>query len=84
MEEIKLEITLLLIFLTKDEEQRGKCKKGITKSWKGYLHEILDELEERKLINVNYTEGYIYFTNKGKRKAINLEIKYIKGENREK
>lgn len=72
------ELHLLLIYLTGWQENSRKIKgKKVFKAWKGYLHEVLDELEARRLIRVHYSAGHILLTDKGIRIARALKDRYL-------
>jgi ribosomal protein S19E (S16A) len=71
------ELNLLLIFLSGWEEESRKSSQKVFKAWKGYLHEVLDELEARGLVLQNKTTNLLILTEKGKRRAKQLKNKYI-------
>jgi hypothetical protein len=70
------ELTLLLLYLTSWEENDVLSEK-VRRSWKGYPFEILDELNEEKLIFGNKRAKSVYFTEEGIKKAEELKKKYL-------
>lgn len=71
------ELHLLLIYLTGWEEDSRKDVGGkVLRAWKGYLFEILDELEDENLIR-QFTQSLI-LTKEGKLKAEGLKRKYLR------
>jgi hypothetical protein len=78
MDERIKELHLLLIYLTGwEEESRSEPDTKIFKAWKGYLFDVLDELEDRKLIRQHRTARLLFLTDEGKRKARQLKGKYL-------
>jgi hypothetical protein len=78
MDERIKELNLLLIYLTGwEEDSRKQPGTKIFKAWKGYLFEVLDELEEKKLIRQHGSTQLLFLTEEGKRKAQQLKSKYL-------
>jgi len=79
MDEIIKELTLLLIYLTSWQEDTGLTK--VQRSWRGYLFEVLDKLNEEGYIDGSKHAKSVYLTEEGLSKAKELTEKYIgKGE----
>ena len=75
MEEQIKELTLLLLYLTSwtEKEPYGEYQRA----WKGYDFDILDNLENEKLIGSgSYKSKSLYITDKGIKKARELMKKY--------
>lgn len=70
------EITLLSLYLTswKKKDIFGK----MTRSWKGYPFEILDELTDEDLIRGSKKSKSVYLTVAGMKEAEELLKKYMK------
>jgi len=75
MDKIIKELTLLLIYLTSWQEDTGLTK--VQRSWKGYLFEVLDELNEEGYIDGNKRAKSVYLTEEGLNKVKELMKKYI-------
>ncbi len=72
------ELNLLLIYLTGwEEDKRNSPGEKVFRAWKGYLFEVLDELEEQKLIRQMHKAKSVILTDDGRRKAEDLKRKYI-------
>jgi len=69
------ELTLLLLYLTSWNEKVGEYK--IKRSWKGYDFDILNELEEKGLIDGGRRSKSVHFTEDGAKKAEALIKKYL-------
>jgi hypothetical protein len=69
------ELTLLLLYLTSWDEKIGEYK--IKRSWKGYDFDILNELDEKGLINGGRKSKSVYFTEDGAKKAEELIKMYF-------
>ena len=75
MEEQIKELTLILLYLTSwtEKEPYGEYQRA----WKGYDFDILDNLENEKLIGSgSYKSKSLYITDKGIKKARELMKKY--------
>lgn len=72
-------LNLLLLYLTGWEEVAllDSSKKRF-RSWKGYLYEILTELEKEGLITQCSGDKSVFFTKKGLKIAKYLKEKYLK------
>ena len=68
------ELTLLLLYLTSWEEK--VLDQPISRSWKGYPFEILNELEQKGLIAQRKRSKSVYLTEAGKKFAEKLKNKY--------
>ena len=78
MDQRIIDLTLLLMFLTGWEEASVKePEEKVFKTWKGFLAEILDELEGRKLIVQHRMSKSLLLTEKGKRLARELKEMYL-------
>lgn len=82
-EKIK-ELTLLLLDLNSWNEDGYSRADGdniiktiIKRSWKGYDFDILNALENEKLINGGYKSKSVYLTKSGEDKALELYKKYF-------
>lgn len=75
MNEQMKELTLLLLYLSSWEEK--EFNDSIRRSWKGYLFEVLNELEEEKMIFGSNRAKSVYFTDAGEAEAKKLIEKYI-------
>jgi hypothetical protein len=74
------DLHLLLMYLTGWEEDKKNEPGGkIFRAWKGYLFEILDDLEEQKLIRQFRTANSksLILTEEGKQKAEGLKQRYL-------
>ncbi|MBL7064565.1 MAG: transposase [Anaerolineae bacterium] len=69
------ELTLLVIYLSSWEEQVAP---GLTvrRAWKGYLFEVLDELEEQGHISQTRRAKSLTLTEEGVLRAQELEARY--------
>lgn len=69
------ELTLLLLYLTswKEKEYFGE----LTRSWKGYPFDVIDELTEQDFIMGSKHSKSIYFTESGIQEAEALAKKYF-------
>ncbi len=80
MDERIKELHLLLMYLTGwEEERRNSAGEKLFRAWKGYKYEVLNELEEQKLIlQFRHTNSRsLLLTEAGKRKAEQLKGKYL-------
>ena len=77
-EKIKLELTLLLIYLTGwEEDKRNSPGEKVFRAWKGYKFEILDEIQNQQLIFQIPGGKSLILTDKGKQKAEELRRQYL-------
>jgi hypothetical protein len=77
-EKIKLELILLLIYLTGwEEDDRKTPGEKVFRAWKGYRFEILNELQEQRLIYQIPGGKSLILTKDGKQKAEELRKKYL-------
>lgn len=74
-EDLLERLTLLVIYLSSWEE---KLAPGLTirRAWKGYLFEVLDELEEKGYISQTRRAKSLTLTEEGTRRAQELEARY--------
>ena len=73
------ELTLLLIALTSWKEKISGI--DITRAWKGYDFNILDDLTEKGYISGSKKSKLVILTDEGVKKADELIKKYLKQEN---
>jgi len=77
-EKTKLDLTLLLIYLTGwEEDKRNSPGEKVFRAWKGYKFEILDEIQNQKLIFQIPGGKSLILTDKGKQKAEELRRQYL-------
>jgi hypothetical protein len=77
-EKIKQELILLLIYLTGwEEDKRNAPGEKVFRAWKGYRFEILNELQEQRLIYQIPGGKSLILTDDGKQKAEELRQKYL-------
>jgi len=77
-EKTKLELTLLLIYLTGwEEDKRNSPGEKVFRAWKGYKFEILTEIQKQKLIYQIPGGKSLILTDEGKQKAEELRRKYL-------
>jgi hypothetical protein len=80
MKEKIMELNLLLLFLSGwQEESRNDPGQKIYRSWKGYLFEALNALEENDLIQQFRNGKSVILTEKGIQKAKELQQAYLGG-----
>ncbi len=74
-EDLLERLTLLVVYLSSWEE---KLAPGLTirRAWKGYLFEVLDELEEKGYISQTRRAKSLTLTEEGTRRAQELEARY--------
>jgi hypothetical protein len=78
MDEKLKELNLLLLYLSGwEEDSRRDPGKTIYRSWKGYLFEVLNDLEEKELIIQNRKSKSVVFTETGRHKAEEIKSKYF-------
>jgi hypothetical protein len=80
-EEFVLNLNLMLIILTSwmEDSRRNPGTKKI-KAWKGYLFEILDTLEEQKLINQHGSTELLFVNRAGMQQGIEFMKKHFPEE----
>ena len=79
MEQHITELTMLLIYLTGwEEDKRNAPGEKVYRAWKGYKFEVLDELQQGRLIWQIPGGKSLILTDEGKQKALELKEKYIK------
>ena len=78
MEEKIKELNLLLLYLAGWEEDSTKEPgKKVYRSWKGYLFEVLNELQDDELIYQFKNGKSVIILDEGIRKAQKLKEKYL-------
>ncbi len=78
MDEKLKELNLLLLYLSGwEEDSRRNPGEKIYRSWKGYLFEVINELEEKELIIQNRKSKSVVFTEAGRNKAEEIKSKYF-------
>lgn len=79
MEQHITELTMLLIYLTGwEEDKKNAPGKKVFRAWKGYKFEVLDELQQGRLISQVPGGKSLILTDEGKQKALELKEKYLK------
>ena len=74
----KQELTLLLIYLTGwEEDKRNSPGEKVFRAWKGYKFEVLDEIQNQRLIFQIPGGKSLILTDEGKQKAEGLRQKYL-------
>ncbi|UCH92519.1 MAG: transposase [Candidatus Aminicenantes bacterium] len=77
-EKIKEELILLLIYLTGwEEDKKNAPGEKVYRAWKGYRFEILNELQNQRLIYQIPGGKSLILTDEGKQKAEQLRQKYL-------
>jgi hypothetical protein len=77
-EKTKLDLTLLLIYLTGwEEDKRNSPGEKVFRAWKGYKFEILDEIQKQNLIYQIPGGKSLILTDEGKQKAEEIRRKYM-------
>lgn len=72
------DIHLLLIFLTSWEEPlRNQSNERISKSWKGYLSEVLEDLENHAYITCQNNSRLITLTRAGIQQAQEIKQRFL-------
>ncbi|MGO4888006.1 DUF6429 family protein [Anaerobacillus sp. MEB173] len=69
------ELTLLLLYLTSWKER--DIPESMSRSWKGYPFEPLDELTEQDFIRGSKRSKSVYLTEAGIKEAQKLVAKYL-------
>ena len=78
MDERLKELNLLVLYLSGwEEDSRNNPGQKIYRSWKGYLFEVINELEEKELIIQNRKSKSVVFTAAGRNKAEEIKSKYF-------
>ena len=78
MEQLIKELNLLLIYLTGwEEDSQQEPGEKIFRSWKGYLFETLNELEDESMIRQFRNAKSLLLTPVGMEKARELKEKYL-------
>ena len=78
MDEKIKELNLLLLFLSGwEEDSRDEPGTKIFRSWKGYLFEILNEMQDSELIHQKRDAKSVIILEKGIQKAKELKEKYL-------
>ncbi len=73
------ELNLLLLYLTGwEEESRKNPGEKIFRAWKGYLFEVLNELEEEKLIQQFKNAKSLIVTDTGRQVGEKLKQQYLR------
>ena len=78
MDERLKELNLLVMYLSGwEEDSRNNPGQKIYRSWKGYLFEVINELEEKDFIIQNRKSKSVVFTAAGRKKAEEIKRKYF-------
>ncbi len=78
MDEKIKELNLLLLFLSGwEEDSKDEPGAKIFRSWKGYLFEILNEMQDNELIHQKRDAKSVIILEKGIQKAKELKEKYL-------
>ncbi len=78
MEQKVKDLNLLLLFLSGwEEESRQEPGEKVFRSWKGYLFEALNELEEERLIRQFKNTKSVVILPEGIKRARDLKSKFI-------
>ena len=78
MDEKLKELSLLLLYLAGwEEEVKDKPGEKLYKSWTGYLFDVLNALEDEKLIQQFYQKRALLVLPAGLEKAKELQGKYF-------
>jgi hypothetical protein len=76
--EIVKDLTLLLIGLTGwEEEKRNQPDVKLTRAWKGYTWDILDELERMRYIHQIPGGKSLFLTDEGKKRVEQLKQTHL-------
>jgi len=74
------DLSLLLMYLTGwEEENKNKPGEKVFKAWSGYLFEIVNELQQQRLIFQYPRTKLLIMTDSGKKKAEELKQKILPG-----
>jgi len=72
------ELNLLLLYLTGwEEDSRQNPGEKIFRAWKGFLFEVLNELEKQQLIRQFFNAKTVTLTDAGKKAAEALKARYF-------
>lgn len=72
------ELHLLLMYLTGwEEDSRNSPGEKVFRAWKGYLFEVLNELEEENLVKQFKNAKSLILTDAGKQTAEKLKRQYL-------
>jgi hypothetical protein len=72
------ELHLLLMYLTGwEEDSRNNPGEKVFRAWKGYLFEVLNELEEENLVKQFGNAKSLILTDAGKQTAEKLKRQYL-------
>jgi len=72
------ELNLLVLYLSGwEEDSRNNPGQKIYRSWKGYLFEVINDLEEKEYIIQNRKSKSVVFTAAGRNKAEEIKRKYF-------
>jgi hypothetical protein len=72
------DLNLLLLYLTGwEEDSRNNPGEKVFRAWKGYLFEILNELEQDKLVRQFNNAKSLILTDAGKQAAEKLKKQYL-------
>jgi hypothetical protein len=74
------ELTLLLLYLTSWEDEDIPSDHKLRRSWKGYPFEVLNKLNDEKLIIGSKRAKSVYLTDEGIKQAKEVLKKYIDKE----
>ena len=78
MDERLKDLNLLVLYLSGwEEDSRNNPGQKIYRSWKGYLFEVINELEEKDFIIQNRKSKSVVFTAAGRKKAEEIKRKYF-------
>ena len=78
MEQKIKDLNLLLLYLSGwEEDSRNSPGEKVFRSWKGYLFEVLNEMEEEDLIKQFRNTKSVVLTEKGIEKAEQLKEKIL-------
>ncbi len=78
MEKKIKELNLLLLYLSGwEEESRREPGKKIIRAWKGYLFEVLNELQDDDYIYQIKDGKSVILKDEGIKKAEELKVKYL-------
>ncbi len=85
MKEKMIELNLLLLYLSGwEEDSRNDPGQKIYRAWKGFLFEVLNEMEEKEMIQQFRNGKSVIITPDGIKKAEELKQKFLGGDNHDK
>jgi hypothetical protein len=77
-DQIKEDLHLLLIYLTGwEEDKKNSPGQKVFRAWNGYRFEVLQKLEQQRLIRQFPGAKSLFLTVEGKQKAEQLKQKYL-------